>query len=243
VTGAGVECRYGSRLIRLGHGAFCGMADPGAEDVYLAVDGTVCARLRVADPLRADAADAVAGLKRMGLDVTLVSGDAAERCAELARTLAIGFVARQSPETKVALTRTLQKQGRRVLVLGDGINDIPALAAADVSAAVLEASSLVKSRADVLLLSRRLGAVVDLVDISRRARRVIRQNLGWALSYNLTAIPLAALGLMPPWLAALGMAGSSVLVMANASRLLRAPRGRPGESGGRAASLAPTAGS
>jgi Cu2+-exporting ATPase len=150
----------------------------------------------------------------------MVSGDAPERCAELAGALGIDFAARQAPETKLEITRATQRAGHRVLVVGDGINDVPALAAADVSAAVLESSDLVKSNADVLLLSRRLGALADLVTVSRRARRIVRQNLLWALAYNLTAVPLAALGLMPPWLAAVGMASSSVLVMSNAARLL-----------------------
>ncbi len=229
LPGAGVEGRYGERVVRIGHAAFCGATDADERAVYLAVDATPVARFAVSDPLRPDAASAVAGLRAAGLEVSMVSGDAPERCAELAAQLGIGYVARQAPETKLALIRAQQRGGRRVLVLGDGINDVPALAAADVSAAVLESSDLVKSRADVLLLGRRLGALVDLVKIGRRARRIVRQNLGWALAYNLTAIPLAALGLMPPWLAALGMAGSSVLVMGNAARLLRASR--PGVAG------------
>ncbi len=107
---------------------------------------------------------AIAGLKRAGLQVTMVSGDAPERCEALAGLLGIDFAARQAPETKLEITRHLQHQGRKVLVLGDGINDIPALAAADVSATVLESSDLVKSKCDVLLLSRRLGALVELVE-------------------------------------------------------------------------------
>jgi Cu2+-exporting ATPase len=184
------------------------------------VDVAPVARFDIADPVRPDAAAAVAGLKRAGMTVTMVSGDAPERCAALAHELDIAFVARQAPETKLAVVQQLQRQGHRVLVLGDGINDVPVLAAADVSAAVLESSDLVKSNSDVLLLSRRLGALVELADISRRTRRIVRQNLFWAFAYNLTAMPLAALGFMVPWVAALGMAGSSILVMSNASRLL-----------------------
>jgi P-type Cu2+ transporter len=159
--------------------------------------------------------------------VTMVSGDAPERCAELAAALDIDYSARQAPETKLAITRTLQQQGHKVLVIGDGINDVPALAAADVSAAVLESSDLVKANADVLLLSRRLGAIVDLVAVSRRTRRIVRQNMTWALLYNATAMPLAALGFMPPWLAAVGMTTSSILVMTNATRLLRPAARKP----------------
>lgn len=220
VAGAGVEGRFGEHLIRVGHAAFCNAETDDARAVYLAVDGIPAARFDIADPVRPDAAAAVNGLRAAGLSVTMVSGDAPERCAALAGELGIAWAARQAPETKLEVTRNLQRQGHRVLVVGDGINDVPAFAAADVSAAVLESSDLVKSNADVLLLSRRLGALAELVTVSRRARRIVRQNLLWALAYNATAVPLAALGFMPPWVAALGMAGSSILVMANATRLL-----------------------
>jgi len=220
VPGAGVEGRFAEHTIRVGHAAFCNAAGDDARAVYLAVDGVPVARFDIADPVRTEAAAAVNGLRDAGLSVTMVSGDAPERCAALAAELGIAWAARQTPETKLEVTRDLQRRGHRVLVVGDGINDVPAFAAADVSAAVLESSDLVRSKADVLLLSRRLGALAELVTVSRRARRIVRQNLLWALAYNVTAVPLAALGFMPPWVAALGMAGSSILVMANATRLL-----------------------
>lgn len=226
VAGAGVEGRFQDHTIRVGSAPFCHAEahDDGSRAVYLAVDGKPAARLRVREAPRGDAAAAIAGLQQAGLAVTMVSGDSPQRCAALAGQLGIDYVAEQSPETKLEMTRDLQRRGHRVLAVGDGINDVPALAAADVAVAVLESSDLVKAQADVLLTSRRLGALVDLVGVSRRAVRVIRQNLLWALAYNLTAIPLAACGLMPPWVAALGMAGSSMLVMSNAARLLaRAP--------------------
>jgi Cu2+-exporting ATPase len=223
VAGAGVAGRYRGRSLRIGRADFCGAAATDERAVYLAVDGAPVARFDISDPVRPDAAEAVAGLKQAGMEVIMVSGDAPERCEALAADLGIAFAARQSPETKLDVVRHMQRQGRKVLVLGDGINDVPVLAAADVSAAVLESSDLVKSNADVLLLSRRLGALVELAAVSRGSRRVVRQNLFWALAYNLTAMPLAALGFMPPWVAALGMAGSSILVMSNASRLLTGP--------------------
>ena len=224
VTGAGVSGRWLGRPVRIGSPSFCGIGTASADfGICLALDGTPVARFDVADPPREDARAAVQALQAAGIRTTMVSGDTADRCAELARMLGIDYVARQAPETKLEVTRQLQQQGRRVLVLGDGINDIPALAAADVSVAVLESSHLVKSRTDVLLLSRRLGSLVELVHMGRRALRVVRQNLTWALSYNLIAIPFAALGFMPPWVAAIGMASSSILVMLNASRLLRVP--------------------
>lgn len=221
VSGAGVDGRWRGRRLRIGHAAFCGVGTDDERAVHLTVDGVPAARFHIADPLRPDTAAAIAGLRRAGLRVIMVSGDAPERCAALAEHLGIEYAARQAPETKLEVLRQLQREGAKVLVLGDGINDVPVLAAADVSAAVLESSDLVKANCDVLLLSRRLGALVELVHLGRRARRVIRQNLGWALAYNLTAMPLAALGFVPPWLAAIGMAGSSILVMSNAARLLK----------------------
>ena len=230
VAGAGVQGRWQDREVKIGSGAFCGLRNSAAETgIFLAMDGTPVARFEIADPLRPDAQPAIEALRRAGIRSTMVSGDAADRCAALATRLHIDYVARQAPETKLEITRALQTEGARVMVVGDGINDVPALAAADVSVAVLESSDLVKSRTDVLLLSRRLGALVDLVVVGRRAAGVIRQNLAWALSYNLVAIPFAALGFMPPWVAALGMASSSTLVMLNATRLLRIPVWRPPE--------------
>jgi P-type Cu2+ transporter len=225
VVGAGIEGRVGAYRVRLGRADFCGAAAEEDGGVYMSIDGEPAARFSISDPVRADAAGAIAGLGRYGIGVTMVSGDEEARCAALAQSLGIDYVARQAPETKLEITRDLQRAGRRVMVLGDGINDIPALAAADVSATVVESSDLVKSKADVLLLGRRLGGLVELVRVSRRTRRVVRQNLGWALAYNLTAVPVAAMGFLPPWLAAIGMAGSSVLVMSNAARLLSDPRG------------------
>ena len=228
VTGAGVEGRFEGRKVRIGKSAFCGAA-AGADDraIYLSIDGLPVARFLVDDPVRPDAQAAINALKAAGITPTMVSGDAPERCRELADVLGIDYVARQTPETKLEIIRALKRQGSRVLAIGDGINDIPALAAADISVTVLESSDLVRSKADVLLLNRRLGALIDLIQVGKRTRRVLRQNLSWSLGYNLVAVPLAAMGFMVPWVAAVGMASSSVLVMLNASRLLRTPAYQP----------------
>jgi len=188
--------------------------------VYLARSDRIIARFDLSNQVRPDATVSVDALKQLGVTPVMLSGDSPERCAETAEALGIEYLARQTPEAKLAAIRADQAQGSRVLMLGDGINDVPVLAGADVSAAVVEASDLVKSKSDVLLLSRRLAPLTDLFRIARETRSVTRQNLIWAAAYNLTAIPVAALGFMPPWLAALGMAASSTLVMLNATRLL-----------------------
>ncbi|MGE0621000.1 MAG: heavy metal translocating P-type ATPase [Pseudomonadales bacterium] len=223
VTGGGVRGLISGRTVRIGSAAFALGADrAGADDraVFLSLDGAPLARFDLTNRIRPDAAEAVQALRRLGVEPLMLSGDSVERCAETADRLGIGYLPRQSPEAKLAAIRADQASGRTVLMLGDGINDVPVLAGADLSAAVVEASDMVKSKADVLLLSRRLAPLTELFRVALATRRITHQNLIWAALYNLTAIPIAALGLMPPWLAALGMASSSTLVMLNATRLL-----------------------
>ncbi|HYA44771.1 MAG TPA: HAD-IC family P-type ATPase, partial [Acidimicrobiales bacterium] len=126
---------------------------------------------------------------------------------------------RLTPEQKLALVQQRQSEGARVLMVGDGINDGPVLAAASVSCALAQGSAIAQSAADLLLLNESLGTLAEGVRTARRMLSVIRQNLGWALAYNLAAVPLAALGLIPPWIAAIGMSLSSLLVVLNAARL------------------------
>jgi len=163
------------------------------------------------------------------LQIHLLSGDHEAAVAACAGEIDItDYAAAASPADKLAFVRALQAQGRRVLMVGDGINDAPVLAAADASMAVGEATALAKTAADAVLLSSDLTLVPDLLQLARQTRRVIAQNLWWASLYNLVAIPAAALGLVPPWLAAIGMSGSSLLVVGNALRLrIDRPHRRP----------------
>ena len=176
--------------------------------------------LRFGERLRADAAQAVAQLRAQGLRVLLLSGDAPARAEALAQEAGIAEVrGGATPEDKLAAVAALQQQGRCVLMLGDGINDAPVLARADASLAMGQGALLARAQADAVLLSGRLMAVVELRALALRTRRVIRQNLAWAAFYNAACIPLALLGLLPPWAAGLGMAASSLLVVLNAGRL------------------------
>ncbi len=129
-----------------------------------------------------------------------------------------------SPEDKLAHVRSLQQRGHSVAMVGDGINDAPVLALADLSVTLGQASALARSRADAVVLGGQLGGVPALLLQARRTRAVVRQNLAWAIAYNMVCVPLAVVGWMPAWLAGLGMAASSLAVVLNASRLARSIR-------------------
>ena len=196
-----------------------------ASEVFLVVrdDGRPprpIARFALADPPRAEAGRVVTRLQTAGLRIHLLSGDRAAAVGEVAAALGIAtWRAGASPDDKLAYVQALQGAGRSVVMVGDGVNDAPVLAAADVSVAVGQASTLARTAADAIVLAPTLDAVADLVDTARDALRVVRQNLAWAALYNAVAIPAAALGWVPPWLAAIGMAASSLLVAGNALRL------------------------
>jgi Cu2+-exporting ATPase len=204
----------------------------GASEVFLVerLDGDdgrdgygkriALARIAIADAPRPEAAALVASLGHLGLRTHLLSGDREPAVAGVARALGIGnWRAQADPGQKLAFVRGLRESGARVLMVGDGINDAPVLAAADASIAVGRASALARSAADAIILAPSITGVGELMATARRTRRIMTQNLGWAAAYNATAIPVAAFGLVPPWAAAIGMALSSLAVALNATRL------------------------
>jgi Cu2+-exporting ATPase len=225
-AGRGVEGFVAGRRWRIGTAAF---ATGGEDDggVWLGAED-VRARFVFAERERADAAGAVRQLRAQGLALHLSSGDADAPVQRFARAMGIDAAhARQSPEGKLALVRGLQREGKVVAMVGDGLNDAPVLAGADVSLAIGDGAALAQRAADLVLSGSSLGAVPAAIAIARRTRRIVRQNLAWAFGYNLLALPLAAAGLVTPWLAALGMALSSLAVTANSLRLAKqGPRGR-----------------
>ncbi|WP_242457975.1 heavy metal translocating P-type ATPase [Halomonas sp. YLGW01] len=229
--GEGVEGRLAGRTWRLGKHAFAaGTEAPAPPDagrwLLLACEGQPRAWFALDDALRDDALESVQALRRLGLSVELLSGDQAPAVEDLARRLGIDdWRSGASPEDKLTHIEALQSQGESVVMVGDGINDVPVLAGAEVSIAMNGATDLARTRADAVLLSSQLTRIVEAIEVSRATRRIIRQNLGWALCYNLFALPLAACGLVPPWLAAIGMSASSLVVVGNALRLGRARRG------------------
>lgn len=246
IPGAGVQAEVGGRRYRIGHAGFAGgfpdecssaAAFAGERVVLADADGPIAA-FRISDEVRGDAGGMVAGLRTLGLEIHLLSGDAQTRVQGLARRFGIACArSRALPDDKRAYVRALQESGRKVLMVGDGVNDAPVMAQADVSIALGSGAALAQTRADAVLLNSRLSEVVLAVMHVRRARAVIRQNLWWAFAYNISVLPLAVAGELAPWAAALGMSASSLLVLGNALRVA----GSPDAARARAADAAPIA--
>jgi len=175
---------------------------------------------RVGDELRPDAADLVADLKAAGCAVSLLTGDAPSVATRIARELGIDDVrAGMSPHGKHAFVQHLQQQGKTVAMVGDGVNDAPVLAQAHVSIAMGGGAALARAQADFVLLSENLGSLGAGLGVARRSMKVVRQNLIWSFVYNFVALPLAMAGFVTPWMAGIGMSGSSLLVVLNSLRL------------------------
>ena len=242
IAGQGLEGQlrladgHATATLRLGRADWCGIAaDAQAQQsggthngmsVWLSVEGKAAACFSLEESLRPDAASSLQALRALGLRLGLLSGDTASAVDRLKQQLPALDLSRAacSPQDKLAQLQSLQSQGRQVLMVGDGINDGPVLAGAHVSMAMAGAAPLAQVQADVLLLRPRLQLVPLAVGHSRRAMRVLKQNFAWALAYNAVAIPLAFAGIVTPWIASVGMASSSLLVLANAARLVKTPK-------------------
>ncbi|MFA6310431.1 MAG: heavy metal translocating P-type ATPase [Sterolibacterium sp.] len=235
VTGQGVEGRLAGELLRVGTPDFAGAMhgvplpenaqrwrDSGGTVVALANAQGWLALFRFSDRLRENAAATLAELGRSGVRLTLLSGDTPQAVAEVASRLDIEDAhGGCSPEAKHAFIAQLQARGAIVAMVGDGVNDAPVLAQAQVSIAMGGGTDLARQQADIILLAEDLMPLALSVKLTRRALRIMRQNLAWAFAYNLLAIPLAMLGVITPWMAGIGMSASSLLVVLNALRLQR----------------------
>ena len=202
-------------------------AAQGASLAFVAEGARALGVVALIDPPRADARDAVARLRRLGLSVTLVSGDHTAAVAMAAAHAGIDDrYAGVLPEQKVEHVRRVREAGHGVLMAGDGINDAAALAAADVGFAMGRGADVAIHAADVIVRAPRLGAIADAVGLARATLRRVRENLGFAVLYNVVAVPLAAFGVLDPLPAAIAMSLSSLIVTGNAVRLLawKAPR-------------------
>jgi len=221
VPGRGIQGMVEGQHWRLGRADFAAaQADDGV--LWLGDGERATARFVLEERARDDAAQTLAALRAQGLRVHLASGDGDAAVQRMATALGLAEVhARQSPEDKLALVRRLQAEGRVVAMVGDGLNDAPVLAGADVSIAMGEGASLAHRAADLVTTGGGLLRIPAAITLARTTQRIIRQNLTWATGYNLLALPLAAAGWVTPWLAALGMALSSLIVTLNALRLSR----------------------
>jgi Cu2+-exporting ATPase len=235
-TGEGLSGRWQGQCLRLGKWSYAAPGLPEPQDLHeghtpdqtiltLSIDGVPCALFGLADPLRAHAFAALASLQQDGAMVRMWSGDAAPVVQQLATQLRVSaYQAALSPEDKHRLIGQLQQQGRLVAMVGDGVNDAPVLAQAQVSIAMASGADLAKSHADIVLLNGDLRSLSHAVGMCRRTLRIIRQNLFWAVAYNVAAIPLAMSGHVTPWLAGIGMSASSLFVILNALRLQKGAR-------------------
>ncbi|HEX4910159.1 MAG TPA: heavy metal translocating P-type ATPase [Permianibacter sp.] len=225
-AGLGVSGSIAGRQYWLGQKRWLPAAAQAAVqdgEIALADSDGWLASFQLQDELRSDAVALCRELRASGLRLHLLSGDhhaAVERCAQ---ALGIDAVhARQSPAQKRDYVQALQRQGRKLLMLGDGINDAPVLAAADVSMAIGSGADFARRAADAVLLQSQLSVIARALQVAKQTRRIVRENLAWALIYNLVALPAAIAGVLTPWQAAIGMSLSSLLVTVNSLRLLRA---------------------
>ncbi|HMM89111.1 heavy metal translocating P-type ATPase [Bradyrhizobium sp.] len=233
--GYGLEGRSRSAVYRLGRPDWALAAEAGSmsghESVVLAKDGRRLADFRFEDRMRADAAAAVAGLKAIGFQVEVISGDREAAVRPIAAQLDVPWLAAALPGDKIARIAALEGSGRKVLMVGDGLNDAPALTAAHASMAPASAADVGRNAADMVFLHESLAAVPLAISIARRAGRLVRQNLALAVIYNVVAVPIAILGHVTPLIAAVAMSGSSILVVANALRLERGQAAAPSAAG------------
>ncbi|MGQ3673822.1 heavy metal translocating P-type ATPase [Xanthobacter sp. TB0136] len=227
--GAGVSAIYEGEEVRLGSLSFCDARLP--EDMPPTASliafrrGDRAIVLGVEQALRPDARAVVDTLKARGLDIWILSGDRPEAVAPVAQVLGIAnAVGGLKPADKIAMLESMKGEGHGVFMVGDGLNDAPALAAATASLSPATGAAVTQAHADAVFLGRNLAPVLEMVDVSRRAAHLMRQNLTLAILYNVIAVPLAVAGLVTPLVAALAMSGSSIIVTVNALRAAR--RGR-----------------
>lgn len=222
--GQGLSGEINGQKYRIGSAEFVGatdIKDSMEQAVYLVDESQVLAKFLLVDAIRADAAETVKLIKESGCLVSIASGDSSNHVEEVANKIGIDDVNKGlSPEGKLQLVRQYQTRSN-VAMFGDGINDAPVLAGANLSIAMGSGAAVTKSSADLILLGDKLSRYTDAVKVAKLADRIIKQNLFWALGYNLFIIPLAVTGHVLPYVAALGMSASSLIVVGNSLRLLK----------------------
>jgi Cu2+-exporting ATPase len=221
--GKGVSGKIEGVLYKLGAATFMNIQIPksmSACNVFLQSNNELLCGFLLTDKLRPQGAALINYLKPY--NVNLISGDIAPIVRSVAAELGINnWLAEQSPQDKLQTIKEAQSKKHVVLMVGDGINDGPVLAQADVSITLGAGSDLAKSSADIVLLDNELNKLQIIFSIAKRCNTKIKQNIGWAIGYNLLILPLAVMGLLSPWMAVLGMSVSSLIVVVNSTRLLK----------------------
>ena len=232
-TGGGIEATVNGRRLRIGHAAYVASlvghiapeqsaSEQAVTTLYLGAVGVWLARFELRDEVRSDAHETVQRLQAQGLRIALLSGDDPGVVTALATQLGINEAhGRATPQSKLERVSAWQAEGRVVCMVGDGVNDAPVLAQAQVSVAMGEGTELARTQGDCVLLGHRLAVLADSMALARATRRTIRENLWWAVIYNAIALPVAMGGFLTPWLAGIGMSFSSLWVVLNSLRLQR----------------------
>ena len=227
ISGSGLIADSSYGKLKLGSGQFCEMNNKNAEHsinegsrVHLVSEKGWLASFEIVEAIKPDAASAVRILQENGLQVEVLSGDQAGSVTKVTDKLGIeSYIAECTPQKKLAHMQSLQQQGHKVAMIGDGLNDGPVLASAHVSIAMGQAVPLAQAQSDFVIMGGQLQMVPLLIAEAKRTMRIVKQNLIWAAAYNAICVPLAVVGMLPAWLAGLGMALSSLLVILNAARL------------------------
>jgi Cu2+-exporting ATPase len=223
-SGLGLSANTPIGQVRLGSARYCAIEveEKGATQVHLSNAHGWLATFNLQEEVRADAKAVIHELQKANFNVLMLSGDRLASAEKVARQVGIRQVfADCTPQQKLEHLQTLQRQGRKVVMVGDGLNDGPVLAGANVSVAMGQAVPLAQAQSDFVVLSGQLSVLPALIYKARKTMRVVKQNLLWAAVYNAACVPLAVVGYLPAWLAGLGMAASSLLVILNAARLTR----------------------
>lgn len=232
-VGQGIEGRVDDTVYRIGKpefaSALCNQSlsyqdapDSNGQWLLIASQHQLIGWFGLNDHIRKGAEKTLSRLQSLGLEVQMLTGDSSAAVADVSQRLGINTViSNVSPQEKLEHIQTLQSSGAKVVMVGDGINDIPVLAGAQTSIAMGGATDLAKTNADAVLISNDINRLADGVELAKKTRSIIRQNLGWSLFYNITALPLAAMGFIAPWMAAIGMSASSLVVVGNALRLTK----------------------
>ena len=223
IPSQGMQANLNGKTIKLGHAKFCDVPPLKSAEIviYLTIEGQLMATFEIGDKLRESAASIINYCHKQNINTSLLTGDISQKSDDIAQLLTIKYCTKGvTPQEKLAYLQKQQKD-EHVLMVGDGINDAPVLSGAHVSVALGNGTDIAKNSADVILLGDDLNKIAFLRETAQKATRIIKQNLGWAIGYNLIIVPLAVTGHVPPYIAVIGMSFSSLIVVSNSLRLLK----------------------